>query len=151
MWCQNVLAITHATQRDFKNHFILVMIPKSEKLFWVTRCDKTVSENGSFLLALQPLLFPFTSKKFAKKVWELLIFFLKFGSKANSSAKIIAVTMCSACWPCQHPLVATEPCDQPTRPVLGLQVVRDAGCSARSVESFVKLDRASTAPTRWTP
>ena len=71
MWCQNVSAITHATQRHSKYHFILVMIPKGgQAFFWVTRCDKTISENGSFLLALQPLLIPFTSKKFAKKVWE---------------------------------------------------------------------------------
>ena len=151
MWCQNVLAITHATQRHPpKYRFILVMIPKGgQAFFWVTRCDKTISENRSFLLALQPVLIPFTSKKFAKKVWES-DFLPKFVSKANSSAKIIAAMMCNACWPCQHPLAATEPCDQPTRAV-SLQAVQGAGCSARSVESFVKLDRALTASTMWTP
>ena len=118
--------------------------------FWVTRCDKTIRENGSFLLALQPLLIPFTSKSLPRKSGNLLIFFPKFGSKANSSAKLIVVTMCNACWPCQHPLAATEPCAQQTRAV-AMQPVRDAGCSGRSVESFVKLGRASTASTMWTP
>ena len=34
------------------NHLILVMIPKGGKaFFWVTRCDKTTRENGSFSLA----------------------------------------------------------------------------------------------------
>ena len=152
MWCQNVLAITHATQRHPpKYHFILVMIPKGGKaFFWVTRCDKTISENGSFLLALQPLLIPFTSKSLPRKSRNLLIFFPKFGSKANSSAKIIAAMMRNACWPCQHPLAATEPCAPPTRAV-AMQAARDAGCSGRSVESFVKLGRASTAPTMLTP
>ena len=52
---------------------ILVMIPKGGQAFyWVTRCDKTISEIGSFLLALQPLLIPFTSKSLPRKSGNLL-------------------------------------------------------------------------------
>ena len=60
MWCQNVSAITHATQRHSKYHLILVMIPKG---------GEAIRDIEAFYLHCN-FTDPFYLKKFAKKVWK---------------------------------------------------------------------------------